>query len=325
VVSDPYSRSSLIFIHGLFTDEAYNDWGGKSLYVDSNYPPAQAFAHRAVKVSFARPFVQNMGSGWFLSWEYQMVRWLERKGYDVTYATDLDVHRHPGILLRHNGIIIAGHDEYWTRQMRDGYAAAVAHGVGLANFAANSGYWQVRVVGKSQNVLVCYKDPTRDPLSRTKPWLTTVLWRDPPVSRPENELFGAMYGNYEGTRGPFSWVVSDPRSWVFKGTGVRYGSSIPQVVGQESDLLVVGYPHPRGLHILTRSPIRTEDGGTAISNATVYTAPSGARVFNAGAIEWSWGLDDTHQSFWLYHAKLHEPSKLAEEVTTNVLSSFLKR
>jgi hypothetical protein len=324
VITNPYSNSSFLFIHGLFTDEAYNDWGGKSLYGDHTYPPAQRLAHRAVKVSFSRPFVQNMGSGWFLSWEYQMVRWLERKGYDVTYATDLDVHRHPGILLHHRGIIIAGHDEYWSLPMRNGYGAAVGHGVGLANFAANSGYWQVRLEGKNQPVLVCYKDISRDPVSRSKPWLTTTLWRNPPVSRPESELLGAMYGNYEGSHGPYSWVVSDPHSWVFKGSGAQTGSSIPRVVGQESDLTVGGYPRPRGLQILSRSPIVNGGGARVISNATVYTARSGAHVFNAGAIEWSWGLDDVHQSFWLYHPSTHAPNKLAEKITANVLESFLK-
>ena len=322
VVTDPSSHSPLLFVHGLFTDEAYNDWGGKSLYGDSRYGPQKTFGHRAVKVSFLRPFVQNMGSGWFLSWEYHMVRFIERRGYDVTYLTDLDVHRNPRMLRNHRGLIIAGHDEYWSLPMRNGFAAAVTHGVNLANFAANTGYWQVRLEGKRDTILVCYKDVLRDPLSRHRPALATTTWRSPPVSRPESALLGAMYGYYEGSRGPFTWVVSDPHSWVFRGTRARRGSSIPGVVGQESDLVVDGYPHPRGLQILASSPIRDTSGSRGISNATLYTARSGAQVFNAGAIEWSWGVDDTSQTFWLYHPRSNRPSRLAERVTANVLNRF---
>jgi len=48
----------------------------------------------------------GMGAGEFLTnnsvppsdppslagWEYNMVRWLEREGYDVTYSTNIDTH-----------------------------------------------------------------------------------------------------------------------------------------------------------------------------------------------------------------------------------------
>ena len=34
--------------------------------------------------------------------------------------------------------------------------------------------------------------------------------------------------------------------------------------------------------------------GTAVHNMTLYRAPSGARVFGAGTVQWSWGLDSSH-------------------------------
>src|SRR5438552_16928024 len=73
---------------------------------------------RAVNVSFDRPYA-DQGSGQLLSFELQLVRWLENKGYDVTYSTDIDTHANGAELLRHKGFFSAGHDEYWTKEMYD--------------------------------------------------------------------------------------------------------------------------------------------------------------------------------------------------------------
>src|SRR5579884_74417 len=325
VVTDPSSRSTYLFVHAVFTDEAYNTWGGKSLYADISYPTAaQQYAHRAVEVSFERPFVQNMGAGWFFSWEIHMVRWLEQRGYDVDYGTDLDVANRPALLLRHRAVLVVGHDEYWTRGMRNAYDEAVAHGVGLGNFAANSGFWQIRLesLGRQADAaMVCYKT-SRDPLSERHPKLTTTEFRSPPLNRPEQELTGAMYGAYEGAHGPSAWVVSRPKSWVFRGTHMRRGAKIPKVLGQEVDWVYHRYPRPHGVQILAHSPLLDSGNVSRVANATVYRARSGAWVFDAGAIEWSWGLDDLRQSFWLYKAAPKHPNHDAEIITANVLAAF---
>lgn len=323
-VTAPASRSTFLFVHAVFTDEAYNTWGGKSLYTDISAPPGQQYADRAVKVSFRRPFVQSVGAGWFFSWEIHMVRWLERKGYDVSYATDLDVAQHPSMLLRHRAIIIAGHDEYWTRGMRNGMDTAVAHGVNLANFAANTGYWQVRLgslARAADSVLVCYKT-SPDPLAGRHNDLVTTEWRLPPLNRPESELTGAMYGGYDGNRRPYAWVVANTSNWVFRGTGLKPGSRIPSLVGQEADTVVPGYPIPPHLHVLSASPFQDVNGKVFDANSTIYRSRSGAWVFNAGTIDWSWGLDDIKQSFWLYPAYPRHPNAAIQIITRNILLRF---
>ncbi|HZT96636.1 MAG TPA: N,N-dimethylformamidase beta subunit family domain-containing protein [Chloroflexota bacterium] len=319
-VTSPASDARFIFIHGVFTDEAYNDWGGKSLYVGLGYPPSQQYNHRAVKVAFHRPFVQNMGAGWFFSWEYHMVRWLERRGYDVTYATDLDVDLHPALLLRHRAILITGHDEYWSRSIRSGMYEAVGRGVSLANFAANTGYWQVRIEPyhhQRDELVVCYKT-SPDPLRFRKPWLTTTMWRNPPLNEPESELTGAMYGSYEGSHGPFNWTVTSPRNWIFRGTGLRTGSQIEGIVGHEIDTVVPGYPHPR-LHVIAASRIIDSDDHVQTAKSTIYRNAHGATIFDAGTIDWSWGLDDVRQNFWLYPPIPRRPDVAAQVITANIL------
>jgi len=326
-VTDPTSHSTYLFIHAVFTDEAYNSWGGKSLYVDINVHGAlRQYNNRAVMVSFQRPFEQSQGAGWFLSWELHMVRWIESKGYDVSYATDLDVAESPQILLQHKAILIVGHDEYWTRSIRNGMDAAVAHGVNLANFAADTGYWQVRLEplgNEPDQVIVCYKT-SPDPIAKTNRSLVTTEWRLPPVSRPESELTGAMYGGFDGTHPPYAWVVADASDWIFKGSGLKNGSRIPEIVGQEADTIIHRYPVPQGLAVLASSRFHDVGGINFKAKATIYQAPSGAWVFNAGTIEWSWGLDDFVEpnADWLYPAYPKHPSPAAETITSNVLNRF---
>ncbi|HEY2440476.1 MAG TPA: N,N-dimethylformamidase beta subunit family domain-containing protein, partial [Solirubrobacteraceae bacterium] len=109
---------------------AYNTWGGRGVYTTPE----------AVKVSFNRPYNHRL----LFSWEYPLVRFLERGGWDVSYATDDDVDADPSILLNHKLDMSAGHDEYWTSVMRTGWEAARDAGVNLAFMGADDANWQVR-------------------------------------------------------------------------------------------------------------------------------------------------------------------------------------
>jgi hypothetical protein len=76
--------------------------------------------------------------------EYNMVRFLEREGYDVAYTTDVDAHMSAQALLPHRGLLIVGHNEYWSWGMRQNIIAARDAGVGLGFFSANNCFWQIR-------------------------------------------------------------------------------------------------------------------------------------------------------------------------------------
>lgn len=113
VVRDDTRRAALLFQSSVTTFAAYNNWGGRSLYAfNSAGAPARA-------VSFDRPYAMNPygvpldGAGDFLRrFEYNALRWLEREGYDVAYATDVDTHRRSDLLPRHRAFLSVGHDEY---------------------------------------------------------------------------------------------------------------------------------------------------------------------------------------------------------------------
>src|SRR5207249_5352237 len=137
----------------------------------------------AVKVSYDRPYA-NYGFGQVD--EIEFIRWIERMGYDVTYSTDVDTHTNGAALRNHRALLSVGHDEYWSKEMRDAAEGARDAGVNLAFFGANAVYWQVRFEasgsGLANRVIVCYKDAIKDPVQGAT---TTVLWRQAPVNLPE--------------------------------------------------------------------------------------------------------------------------------------------
>jgi hypothetical protein len=319
-------RSAFVFLHAVNTDEAYNTWGGSSLYEDDTNTLA---AHRAFKVSFDRPFEQVYGSGHLLLWEYPMIRWLEKNGYDIGYVSDVDVHTDPTLLQSSRGILIVGHSEYWSYEMRDHLEAAINHGVSLAAFAANSIFNQIRYEPSSSKtnatpnrIIVCYKDATLDPLAGKDDSHVTVAFRDAPVDRPEQSLLGSMVdvNSYCQWGCGFDWVVTDASNWVFANTGLRNGDKLPGLVGYEYDQLLPGYPTPPGEQVLSASPVIDINGKQSISNATVYTAPSGARVVDIATIDWSGGLDG-YNKFWQSQRLLVNVA--AQKITQNILQNFL--
>ena len=282
VVTAPPERPGVILVHATVTTwQAYNNWGGKSLY-DYNSSGGQP----ARKVSFDRPYATIANTGMY-DWEIPTVRWLEREGYDVAYATDIDTHRDPSLLRRYRLVFVNGHDEYWSTPVRDGFDAARDGGTNLAFFGANIGYWHVRFED-GERTMVGYKSAALDPA--TDPATETVQFRDLVPSRPECLLIGVQYmGGYSSNRtySTVSTSLSDP--W-FSGTGFTAGSTIAGVVGYEWDTIVTGCnPAPTRTVFFDYAGSPSEQLPGA--QATRYVASSGAIVFSTGTMDWASRLD----------------------------------
>src|SRR5205823_5779801 len=106
---------------------------------------------------------------------------------DVSYTTDVDVDRDPSELARHRLVLTAGHSEYWTKAMRDGFEWARDQGTNLAFMGANTGYWQIRYAD-DRRTIVEYRNATADP--EPDVLTKTVRFRDLVPPRPECELLG---------------------------------------------------------------------------------------------------------------------------------------
>ncbi len=232
-VRDDESTASFAVMHSVTTWQAYNAYGGRSLYVGPGTVRVgeTGTANRSRVVSFDRPYDQR---GWgapdFTGNEYPLIYLAESLGLDVTYFTDVDLHESPGRLLRHRGLFSLGHDEYWSSAMRDGASEAVAQGVNLAFLGANAVYRHIRLEPSPLGVdrhQVCYKTDLEkeDPLWGNDPAEVTSNWPDGPVPRPEQELVGSQYADVDAMA---DMVVADAGSWIFSGTGVVDGQHLAQ-------------------------------------------------------------------------------------------------
>ncbi len=322
IVRDDDGQSDILFQTSDTTWQAYNRWGGNSLYGGTN-------GARAVKVSYNRPFDTRAstvnGRDFVFGEEYPMVRWLEANGYNVSYFTDVDSDRRGAEILEHDVFLSVGHDEYWSGQQRANVEAARDAGVNLAFFSGNEVYWKTRWEtsidgsGTPFRTLVTYKETHSNAKVDPSPeW--TGTWRDPRFSppsnggRPENALTGQIFTVNRGPGGETGTSMNVPAEFAnlrfWRNTSVallQTGQTAvlgDQVLGYEWDEDLDNGFRPAGLVRLSSTTQNvpeklldfgsTVGPGTATHSLTLYRAPSGALVFGAGTVQWAWGLDGTH-------------------------------
>ena len=325
-VRDDDRPADIAFQNSVTTWQAYNNFGGESLYDHRSSNGIQAF-----KVSFNRPYAvdQDFGAGQFLRWEYQMIRFLEREGYDVTYLTNIDTHTSLEQLKQHQSFLSVGHDEYWSWEMRNNVEELRANGIDLGFFTANAAYWQIRYenspeTGDPNRVMVGYryKALAQDPIFKdgdsSNDYLSTGQFRHSPTNRPEESLIGVMYGLFPVINEDM--IIPDTDHWTFNNTGLNNGDTIVGVLGYEVDG-IYGYG-PDNLEILGATPLKHPDNPSRDLTAymTIYETGFDSYVFATGTIQWSWGLDNYSR---LYAAEHNFRSFAAEQVTRNVLDKFI--
>ncbi len=134
--TNPGGRSPIVFLSSVNTYQAYNDYGGGSLYGFGD-------SVKAEWVSFDRPY--SGGDGKYPRWEKHFVDWADRAGYEMEFATTYDLEYAPDMLDHYDVAIIAGHSEYWTWAMRSQMEAFIERGGRLMNLSGNTMWWQVTV------------------------------------------------------------------------------------------------------------------------------------------------------------------------------------
>jgi hypothetical protein len=211
------------------TWNAYNTWGGASLYTGGT------------QVAFARPWSRGMlmrepterddrkarptrwgeepdsdgelfqqyrlrrgyaasigSSGWY-QYERRFVEWAEAEGYRFDYAVSSDLDHDPTIAEGYDLLLGIGHDEYWSGRQRDAVEDHVRRGGRYVSLSGNTMFWQVRiepVAGTGRDTMVCYKytahenDPVMAAGQPEDTTRMTGMWADPLVGRPEAGFLG---------------------------------------------------------------------------------------------------------------------------------------
>ena len=328
VVRNDASHSDIVVQTSDETWQAYNTYGGNSLYTCTvNCPAGSPTAYKgASKVSYNRPFhtaLDDSGRSWFMYAEYDMIRFLERNGYDVSYISGLDTATSGSLLLNHKIFLSSAHDEYWTGPQRANVEAARDAGVNLAFFSGNEVFWKTRLEpsidgsNTPNRTLVAYKETHYDaPVDPQDPPTWTGTWMDPRFSppadggRPQNALTGQLFVVNSGTTDiTVPAQYSKLRFW--RGTQVASLNGNQSVtldqgvgtLGYEWDVDADNGYRPAGLMDMSSTTSNnaedftdfggtTQLGSTATHHLTLYRAPSGALVFGAGTVQWAWGLDN---------------------------------
>lgn len=329
-VADYTRKSDVLFLSALNTYEAYNNYPWDTTDPNAATPPTGKSLYDfnssggvpASQVSFDRPFSGEYGGdglGGLGDFEPQLLQFLEKSGYDVSYINDVSVDAVPARFLNHRAIVVGGHSEYWSKAAYDGIIAARGKGVGLAFMSSNEIFWQIRYANNRREV-ICHKnytwDPETDPALKTTNWRASLSNPDPQFhfdgpNRPEQTLLGVqlpMFGwkNWGGSPFVVKGTTSTEGKWVYAGTGLTDGKKItgtsssvtPHIVGYEMDNYDPKYPKPPGTNftILAASKFTNYNGQAFTHNSTIYKSTAGNYVWATGTMAWSWGL--THGATW---------------------------
>ncbi|MEV0918992.1 N,N-dimethylformamidase beta subunit family domain-containing protein [Streptomyces sp. NPDC049967] len=292
----PGTGSAILVSVPFATWRAYTHSGrpGRGLYYTEQ-------PDRAARVSFASPG----GGPPPERWEEGLLRWLHRAGYRVDFCSGLDLHEGDELLSHYRLLVVNGHDEYWTMEMRDSVETFARRGGNLAFFAANTAWWQMRLED-GLSTMVCHRDAVTDPMTATDPRRVTVEWSSSPVDRPENSMTGLSFRRGAGAWGEgMKVMLKDAYTarfaghWVFEGTGLAQGESFARgALGYETDACDLEWAGdvpratgtdgtPASFVVLATADLRHwRDYGQG-GAATMGTFRLGAgTVFNAGTINW---------------------------------------
>jgi len=334
IVRNDSSHSDVLFQTADESWQAYNPYGtgGYSLYGDQD---TFNLGYRAYKVSYNRPFWTRgfsfEAATWVFGAEFPMIQWLESNGYNVTYTTGLDLSVSGSLITNHKIFMDTGHDEYWSGPQRANVQAALNAGVNMGFFSGNEMFWKTRwepsIDGTNtpNRTLVCYKETLAfAKIDPDDPPTWTGTWRDPSFSppadggKPENALTGTIFmvnGPATDNNGSLSINVpaADGKMRFWRNTAIA--SLAPNTtytlpagtLGYEWDVDADNGARPAGAFDLsTTTDTLTTDylldwgatygAGTATHRLVMYRAGSGALVFGAGTVQWSWGLNSNHDN-----------------------------
>ncbi|RZS82716.1 hypothetical protein EV189_3111 [Motilibacter rhizosphaerae] len=283
VVRSTSTAGALVLSSAVATWQAYNAWGGRSLYHGTGGLGDDA--GRSLAVSFDRPYDKG-GDDIFRNYELPVVQLAERLGLPVAYTTSVQLDSDPSLLSGAKALVSLGHDEYWSVAMRQHATAARDAGTNIAFLGANACYRRIRF-GETElgsgRLVTCYKGAWHeDPYVHTDPAQVTTDWRADPHPEPEATLVGPQYEGFP-VRGDYT--VTNAGSWVFAGTGLRDGDTLPRLAGPEYDRVMPQPGLPAGLELLAHSKVVCR-GVRTFQDSAYYTTASGAGVLSTGTMRW---------------------------------------
>lgn len=339
---EPYWQSYVIFIvrderpaQILFqcsdnTWQAYNSW--PSHYSVYTHPKGNQGPW--ADVSFDRPYGReaqytgvvndplSVGSGEFLPLEFPLAYWLEQQGYDVTYCSNSDLMA-PERGLKCKVFVSVGHDEYWDIRQFRSVEKLRDEGVDLLILSSNTSCWvtPMRPSSDGRPNRIMFRG---GPYGGNNQYALDRIKENGPFPEhgpDEGLLLGGR--NLDPVNGGGDWVVVKPEHWMFAGTGMKKGESIPGLIGWE----YAGNPATSIPSLEIVAAGTAWQGGVRPQKwtATFYTAPKGNFVFNGATIFWAQGMSNPpgHTLPWSHWSRPHGADARVERITRNLLDRAL--
>lgn len=313
--------------------EAYNAWGGDSLYPGGTQRVGVTATNQGVEVSYDRPYDSDTGAGQFFARDVAMVRFLERYRYPVQYTTIESIDADPGQVAGRRALLDIGHSEYWSARDEGAFLSARSRGTSLLFLSSDTLAWRVRFApataasseaGARDHRIEAYKehvaaDPVRSQPSGPYPGLGAAL--------TGSAFLGCITPRLPGPGPPryryYAWSPARalrPR-WLFAHSGIRAGAQIAGIIGYEVDQRTA--LSPRGLLVGAGTPpcMIAPDVRGRLAETTLYTTRSGAVVFATGTLGWELGL---YPVAGVGAGTPHAPDPRLVRMTRNLLAHVLK-
>jgi hypothetical protein len=215
-------------------------------------------------VNLQRPFLHRGVPPHFSAYDLGFIRWLSKTGKHVDFLADDDleaVGTGDELARSYDLIVFSGHEEYVTPHVFDTVTRYGNLGGNLAFLSANGFFYRVSRVGEDLHGRTRFRD----------------------FGRPEARLLGAQYLDWNHDRyGNAHYVAAGVSTapWFFKGTGLRNGQAFGGRYGIEIDARTADSPP----HTLVLARIPNVFGAGETAEMTYYETARGAKVFDAGAM-----------------------------------------
>ncbi|HEX2036877.1 MAG TPA: N,N-dimethylformamidase beta subunit family domain-containing protein [Chloroflexota bacterium] len=343
IVAPDRPRAPVAVLASTNTWNAYNNFGGRSNYINSDaLPPrptvnARQDLHRYTQIgifntwgfadeayaplSFERPEPDNhvppqvqvtdpirgRAACHLAPAEWRLLGWLEREGFAYDLYAEAQLHQGQLDLDAYRVLILNAHPEYWSRAMYERVKAWVHQRGGRLMYLGGNGInCEVELI--DQATMRCKTHRQRPGETPDAPPGESRFRR---TVESEAALLGVAFTD-TGIMTAAPYRVLQASHWVFAGTGLRDGD----LFGTESqhercpggasghETDKIDPASPPGTQLLAKG-LNPDNGGAEMA---YYELPQGGAVFAAGSIIWpSSVLVDEHVS----------------RITRNVLRRFL--
>jgi N,N-dimethylformamidase len=339
VVAPARPQAAVAVLASDITWNAYNNFGGRSNYVNANALPPTPIVN--ARQDLSRYLDPEHGTWGFASYaplaferpepindcdlagritdpirgrsachvapaEWRLLGWLEREGFAYDLYGETQLHRGVLDLSAYRVLVLNAHPEYWTRRMYDRVKAWVFEEGGKLLYLGGNG-------------LNCEVELHDDQTMTVHNGAIASLWpagigaesRFARRHESEANLLGVVF-DPAGVMTAAPYRVVDGSHWVFAGTGLRTGDvfgtrSLHErcpggASGHETDK--VSPSSPKNVRLLAKG-LNPDQGGAEM---VTFDTPSGGAVVSVGSICWPSALpvDDG-----------------VSQITANVLRRFL--